>query len=417
MQPVQPNKPKTLKNQFILPDLIPAVNRHPKSRPPDPVIIRMPSVPPPKSATISPNKHITSGGNTSDVVDLCSSEDEAQDDKQSPVKNHLPQPFVLPPGISITKVNNSPGGMPCRLPHSRSNETPLEKNNNRSRSVSQWLASAVSGPLPMLRFMGQHNPTIKQEPSRCDIASAASSMDTSLPFVTPLKLGKLPAEKREQMKQSLLKIQQKEKKSPTSNVEQSSPPPLAKKTQGPNEVDPLQCSPLSQPSVSPNKDLSRLLSNECEELNQKGVNSLLFSSQRLTRRKRANESEFYSCDEEDSLSDGPSKKARKSELSPSSCLTPQRHPVRGGNSYSSVIEVDVGGADNEICDSSRASSFGSLTPDSKIPRKRNELVRLLNDECKELRRNGLEDLSFEASPNQRVTRCRTKSQPLVSGKR
>ncbi|KAI9564070.1 hypothetical protein GHT06_007808 [Daphnia sinensis] len=410
MQAVQPNKANTAKNQFILPDLIPVVNRHPKNRPPDPVIIRMPSIP-------SPNKSAISTGNITDVVDLCSSEDEALDDSHPPVASRVSQPFVLPPGISITKVKNPPSGMSCRPLDSKSDGKALEKNNNRSRSVSQWLASAVSGPLPILRCMGQRNSTMKQEPALYDMVSPSSSADTSLPIVTPLKLGKLPAEKREQMKQSLLKIQQKEKKSPQSNAEQASPLFSAKKIQALGEVDPLQCSPLLGSSSSPNKDLSRLLSDECKEMKHKGLGDLFFSNQRQTRRKRATESEFYSCGEEDSLSDGPSKRARKLEHSPSSSLTPERNLVRDSNSYSSVMEVNLIGPDNEICDSSRASSFGSLTPDSKVPRKRSELIRLLNDECKELRRNGLEDLSLEASPNQRVTRCRTKSQPLLSGKR
>lgn len=416
MQAVQPNKSNTAKNQLILPDLIPVVNRHPKNRSPDPVIIRMPSIPSPKSVKVSLNKSATSTGNITDVVDLCSSEDEARDDQPPSVTSRVSQPFVLPPGISITKVKNPPSEMPCLLPDSQSVGKVLEKNNNRSRSVSQWLASAVSSPLPNLRCMGQRNPTVKQEPSRY-MVSPSSSADTSLPIVTPLKLGKLPAEKREQMKQSLLKIQQKEKKSPQSNAEQTNPPFSAKKIQALGEVDPLQCPPLLENSPSPNKDLSRLLSDECKELKHKGLGGLSSSNQRLTRRKRATESEFYSCGEEDSLSDGPSKRARKLEQSPSSTLTPERNSVRDSNSYSSVMEVNLIGPDNEICDSSRASSFGSLTPDSKIPRKRSELIRLLNDECKELRRKGLEDLSLEASPNQRVTRCRTKSQPLVSGKR
>ncbi len=126
-------------------------------------------------------------------------------------------------------------------------------------------------------------------------------------------------------------------------------------------------------------------------------------------------------DEEDPLSDGPSKKVRLLDQSSSSiCLAPQAKLIRGSENYSSAIEVDVGGPDNEMF--SRASSFGSLIPKSRLPRKRKrvgrkELFQLLKDECKELRRKGLEDLSFEANSNHRVTRCRPKSQPLMSGKR
>jgi hypothetical protein len=264
--------------------------------------------------------------------------------------------------------------------------------------------------------MGQHQQAIKKDLARSGALDVCSA-DSSLPIVTPLKLAKLPAEKREQMKQSLLKIQKKEKKSPTSNSDSSSSPTQIKTIQTTSDVtDPLQLSPLPRSSVSPKKEFSPPLSDESEELKHKGLSGLLFSNQRNTRRKREKEPDFHSSDEEDSLSDGPSKKARLLDQSSSSnCLAPQAKLIRGSENYSSVIEVDVGGPDNDMF--SRASSFGSLTPESRLPRKRQELFRLLNDECKELRRKGLEDLSFEANSNHRVTRCRTKSQPLMSGKR
>ena len=272
--------------------------------------------------------------------------------------------------------------------------------------------------------MGQPQAVIKKELSRSDVALGVSSGDSSLPIVTPLKLGKLPAEKREQMKQSLLKIQKKEKKSPSSNNEISSPPMTINAIQTTSDgIDPLQLSPLPRSSASPKNNLSPFLSEERKELkNKRLITDFLFSNQRSTGRKREKEPDFHSYDEEDSLSDCPNKKARKLDQSPSSiCSVPQGQLVRGSDNYSSIIEVDLGGPDNEISDSSRANSFGSLTPESKLPKKRtlqrNELMFLLNDECKELRRKGLEDLSFEANSNQRITRCRTKSQPLMSGKR
>lgn len=414
---MQPVKPKPTKNQFILPDLIPVINRHSKTRSVDPVIIQMPSVSSPRSVAASPRTQMTSSGSITDIVDLCSSEDEVDDgDQRQGSKDVLSNSLVLPPGISITKIKKTSSGAQCHLPNSRPNETVSEKNNNRSRSVAQWLASAATAPLPVLTFMGQHQQAIKKDLARSGALDVCSA-DSSLPIVTPLKLAKLPAEKREQMKQSLLKIQKKEKKSPTSNSDSSSPPTQIKTIQTTSDVtDPLQLSPLPRSSVSPKKEFSPPLSDECEELKHKGLSGLLFSNQRNTRRKREKEPDFHSSDEEDSLSDGPSKKARLLDQSSSSnCLAPQAKLIRGSENYSSVIEVDVGGPDNDMF--SRASSFGSLTPESRLPRKRQELFRLLNDECKELRRKGLEDLSFEANSNHRVTRCRTKSQPLMSGKR
>lgn len=423
MQTMQSAKSKPTKNQFILPDLIPVVNRHSRTRSTDPVVIRMPSMSSPKSVAASSCIQTTSSGNTADIVDLCSSEEEVDNDEPGK-KNVLPKTLVLPPGISITKVKKTSSGAQYQLPNSRSSETPFEKNNNRSRSVSQWLATATTVPLPVLTFMGQPQAVIKKELSRSDVALGVSSGDSSLPIVTPLKLGKLPAEKREQMKQSLLKIQKKEKKSPSSNNEISSPPTPINTIQTTSDgIDPLQLSPLPRSSASPKNNLSPFLSEERNELkNKRLITDFLFSNQRSTGRKREKEPDFHSYDEEDSLSDCPNKKARKLDQSPSSiCLVPQGQLVRGSDNYSSIIEVDLGGPDNEISDSSRANSFGSLTPESKLPKKRtlqrNELMFLLNDECKELRRKGLEDLSFEANSNQRITRCRTKSQPLVSGKR
>ena len=82
------------------------------------------------------------------------------------------------------------------------------------------------------------------------------------------------------------------------------------------------------------------------------------------------------------------------------------------NDYSAVIEVDLAGPESVGCgDSSRASSCSSSTPDGQRRRARGkELTRLLGDECKELRRKGLGNLTHS---DQRVTRCRTKSAPVI----
>jgi hypothetical protein len=111
MQPVQPVKPKPTKNQFILPDLIPVINRHSKTRSVDPVIIQMPSVSSPRSVAASPRTQMTSSGSITDIVDLCSSEDEVDDgDQRQGSKDVLSNSLVLPPGISITKIKKTSSG-------------------------------------------------------------------------------------------------------------------------------------------------------------------------------------------------------------------------------------------------------------------------------------------------------------------
>lgn len=417
MQTMQSVKPKPTNNQFILPDLIPVINKNAKTLSTDPVIIRMSAPQSPRSMASSSSQQAPTRANIADLIDLCSSDDEADEPKISTKVGTHSKPLNIPAGISITKIQKTPSGANCETPFrpqvkssERPKVKPTESNNNRSRCVSSWLESSL-GSLPVLKFMGQHPLTIKTEQVR-NAVGPASSADSSLPIVTPIKLGKLPAEKREQMKQSLLKIQQKEGKSPPS-PEKGTP---SKTTQANSDVleDPLQLSPSLQTAFSSSKDVSRLLGDECKELKHKGLSDLLISSQRLTRRKRTKEPDFYSCDEEDYLSDGPNKKTKLDQSPSSTC---QESKMNFNDNYSTVIEVDVGGADAEAHDSSRSSSFGSLTPDSKRPRKRSELFKLLKDECKELRRKGLGDLSFEANSNQRITRCRTKSLPIVANKR
>lgn len=415
MQTMQSVRPKPMNSQFILPDLIPLINKNQKSRPPDPVIIRMPSLQSPKSVGSSSSYKVTSNASFADVVDLCSSEDEGDDQRESVGMLAHSKSLVIPPGISITKVKRVADGVVCQPSASRQERNPTENNNNRSRSLTQLVETTVGGSLPVLKFMGQHPPTMKKEPIR--IAAAPSMLiDSSLPIVTPLKLGKLPAEKREQMKQSLLKIQQKEKKSPSSG-DIGSPSPSKETQSNSDMVDPLQLSPSLGTTFSPNRDLSRLLRDECKELKHKGLSALLFSNQRQTRRKRVKESAFCSFEEEDYLSDGPSKRTRLDQSPLLRSTRDIRANFDGNDNYSTVIEVDVCGPDNETHESSRASSYGSLTPDGKNSRKRNELINLLKDECKELRRKGLEELSFDADSNQRITRCRTKSLPMLANKR
>ena len=426
MQTMQSVKPNHSKCQSPLPDLIPIVNKNSNTRPPHPVILNMSPLQSPRSVASSPKFaasstkiQMSSRVIPADFVDLCSSDEDESNDVKRPTSSVLlkNQPLVLPPGISITKVNRSPNGVDCHLRHSRLKDTSTENNNNKARRVAQWINSSVAGSPPELKFMGQHQLTIKKETPRIAVVPDAPLAHFSQNVVKPLKIGALlnTAEKREQMKQSLLKIQQQEGKS-TSNVEESTPANAILPSRS-DEFDPLQLSPSLHTAFHSNKDRSQILSDECKELKPTGFSDGTFSKQQDTRRKRPIESEFYSCEEGDSSSDGPNKKNLKLDPSPSS--TSRNHPGNNGASdnYSTVIEVDLGGPDTENRDSSRSSSFGSLTPDNRNLRKRNELIRLLNDECKELRRKGLEDLSVDGDSNQRITRCRTKSLPLMTNKR
>ncbi len=423
MQTMQSVKINPSKSQSTLPDLIPINNKNSKTQP-YPVILKMPSFQsPPRSITLIP-KSVTSSSkvqmfskvNTSDIVDLCSSEDESDDEKRPTSSRVLSKSLVIPPGISITKVNRTPTAVHCDHQNSRPKVTSPENNNNRARRVSQWLNS-TGGNLPELKFMGQHELTIKKDVTRSIIVPDALLADSSSPIVQPLKIGKLPVEKREQMKQSLLKIQQQEGMTTVTAEENSPLEANAVQPSGSDEFDPLLLPSSLEIVSSPKKHLSQLLSDNCKEVKQTGLSDLLFPIQQQTQRKRSKEPDFYSCDEDDYLSDGPSKKIIKLDRPPSSTSRNAKESYGDRDSYSTVIEVDLEGPDTENRDSSRASSFGSLTPDNRNPRKRNELIRLLNDECKELRRKGLEDLSIEPDSNQRITRCRTKSLPLVTNKR
>lgn len=394
MQTMQSAKPT-----FILPDVIPVINNR-KSFSSDPVIIRMPPVKTTKATAPTP---LPPRSRTAEVIDLCSSEDDEEEEKGITIPL-LPKPVILPPGISITKVNRPSSDSRCGLNNSRPKGVSHERNNNSSRSISQWLESV--GPPPALKLIGQRQLTVKREPMFNGAVSSVLATDASLPIVTPLKLAKLSPEKREQMKQSLLKIQKKEGKSLSETDADS----LSITVHCNSEIaDPLQLTS----ALGPRRDGSRLLVDEYKEVKQKGLKKFIVSSEALTLRKRLKE-EFYNCDEEDL--NGPSKKMPKLDHS-SSNRQISLDNASSGDDYSTVIEVDVGGPGSETRDSSRASSIGSLTPDNRHSRKTKELSQLLNDECKELRRNGLEHLSFEAASNQRITRCRTKSLPLTANKR
>jgi len=173
------------------------------------------------------------------------------------------------------------------------------------------------------------------------------------------------------MRQSWLKIQKAEAKSPPSSVAE----------------------------MNVNKDLTKLLADECKELRHQGLEDLLCSNQRVTRRKR----------DEDNRSRTRSGKVRKMEDFQLPFPARFQQSLEYGKDEDekdndiSVIEVDVAGPDTSleerVEDSSRASSDESLQSAGR--RRRTELFHLLRDECKELRDKGLENLTHSG---QRVTR-------------
>lgn len=414
MQTMQTAKAKPVNNQFTLPDLIPVLNRHPKPRSTDPLIIQMASTASTKTPIGSPLSYKPfSRSVTTDIVDLCSSEDEADDKREASSSHTPPKRLVLPPGISITKVNRSPAQKDQSSPPTE--KRLAENNNSPSRSIAQWLKSAT---LPVLRLMGHHSLGVKKDVVQTPTDHSPHLIDSTLPIVTPLKLGKLPPEKREQMKQSLLKIQQKEGKSPSSSAEKSQPTSLREAHLSVIDVSDSEVLPSTGSDLGgPSKNPLSLVKDECSDLKRNDESDSLSSNQqRLGRRKRETEIEFYSCDEDDPLSEGPSKKAPRLDAS----LSMGCREVRSSSDtvkFPAVIEVDVAGPYNGTLDGSRASSFGSLTPDRRQLRKK-EVDLLKGDECKELKRKGLGDISFEEDPNRRrpITRCRTKTLPIAVNK-
>ena len=414
---------------FILPDLIP-VNRNCKPRPPEPVVIRMPSILPANTAITSLQPAKTSMPSRKNVVlvDLVSSGDDVKPEgvMEQAIEATLPPSFIIPPGISITKVEPKAKSSPVSGSRDRKVEVsrPAEQNNNRPRNVSEWIKSAATlGSTievttrntdlpPALKFMGPNSRIqINSETSITPRTSLTAVMaDDPAPIVTPLKLAKLPAAKREQMKQSLLKIQQKEGKSPSKS------PPLPAAVSTPRKEPPVALPPAEElvqlsavTTPSSKRDLNNILSDECKELKDKGLGDLLHSGQRITRRKRLKEDE----NEDNEVSTGESQPSAKiPKIKEEPLAVPQLDEDDDDDDYPAVIEVDLAGpgSDVEGVDSSKDGSSRSLTPDSHGRRRMRELSQLLSDECKELRRKGLENLTHS---NQRVTRCRTKSAPVA----
>ncbi len=434
-------------NQFTLPDLIPVQQTpRPIARPSNPVVIQMPT-----SIRSVPTVHQPRRSNCKDVIDLCSSDEEDMNPKHNAIIGAaLSKPIILPAGISITHIKKDPSVNRCTAPSypstprpaaAKSHPTPhppparpaaakfqqashpptprpaaasFQQVNNSPLKISTMIGSTSVTKIspPTLTFKGQQNNFAQS--NAIPIARTVPpilAMDPSSPIVTPLKLGKLPMEKREQMKQSLLKIQQQEGKTPPSSSEKTTPSPTTNALRI-EKVDGAvpKTSPLSSLPIVSNKDVSKTVVNPCKESKPKGLTTLHYSEQRSALRKRSQDSDQFGHEEgdfESELSITPSRKIPKLDRR----LFPQREcegqrEDDGNDGFSTIIEVDVGGRDG-----SRASSLGSLTPDSRSKQKKTELSRLLEDECKELRRKGLEELPYS---DQRITRCRTRSLPLAA---
>lgn len=343
------------------------------------------------TVTISRSLPPTSISIGTDIIDLCSSEDdEPTEEEKATVGAMLAKPLFLPPGVTITKIERKiPAMNPHTSPNSSSNSTDHERNNNRPRSISVQCAepaSTLRSPPPILKFMGHHHRVQSKESRATDPFPAFIS--NSFHSIAPFKLGKLPVEKREQMKQSLLKIQQKEAKTLPSATEKSC-------------VGELHNFPLTNnpPSALPS----------CEEEQHLGVGRMLFPDDRFFCRKRTKDMEKGSVNSE---LISPQEPFRKHPKLDDSTIVRERAGIRDDSP--TIIEVDVAFHDRENRGDSPMSAFGSITPDSRNGKRSRELMSLLNDECKELKQMGLEDMPLF---NQRVTRCRTKSLPMMANRR
>ena len=343
------------------------------------------------------------------IVNLCSSEDEQENEED--VNPNTPNSLFLLPGTSVTiKVRDKNSGNGASSNHVSKNSRPTERNNNRSQKNSHWMASTSTLATPLaLEVLEQNKRYVKPESPPSITLTPVLLADCSLPIVTPLKLGKFPAEKLEQMKQSLLKIQQEEGKSPNASQQEKIVASLKEKAVDTETKDETNHFSFASANRCINKDVSNLLADECKELRHKGLEGLLVSNQRVTRRKRTGD---MNCDDEIKSGLGSCKIPNLDRVrSPSATLRQLRSDPEDGDNFSRIIEVDLAGPDGQEdhMDSSTASSHGSLTPDSRSRRKKTEVSRLLEDECKELRNKGLENLK---DSRQRITRCRTQSLPL-----
>jgi len=278
--------------------------------------------------------------------------------------------------------------------------------NNSPLKISTMIGSASVSKIssPTLTFEGQQNKLA--QPTAFPIAR----LDPSSPTVTPRKLGKLPMKKREQMKQSMLKIQQQERKIPLWSSEKTTHSPKNAIRSKKHEGAIPKTFPLSSLLSVSNEDVSKMVVNACKEPKQKEITMLHYSEQRSALRKRYQDCDHFGLEDHDFESElpiNPSQKTPKLDRS----IFPQRkcegqRKEDGNDDFSTIIiEVDVGGDDE-----SRANSIGSLTPHSRSKKKKTEVSRLLEDECKELRRNGLEESPYS---DQRITRGRKRILPLA----
>jgi hypothetical protein len=343
--------------------------------------------------TLSRSLPPTSISCDSGVIDLCSSEDDEEptEEEKAAVGAMLAKPLFLPPGVTITKIERKTIEVNPR-PISSLNLSRHERNNNRPRGISIQLvesASTLRSPPPALKFMGQHHRAVDKNETRGVVPFPALTSN-SIHSIAPFKHGKLPIEKREQMKQSLLKIQQKEAKTLPSNTD--------------------NCCVTTDNSSFPTTDIPSLVHPPaCGEERQFRVGRFLFSGERLFARKRTKDMESIGVRGELISPQEPFRKVPK--LDPPT-IRRERATIRDDSP--TVIEVDVALHDRENRGDSPGSSFGSVTPDSRNGKRSRELSSLLNDECKELKQMGLEDMPLF---DQRVTRCRTKSLPMIANRR
>ena len=390
MQTMQSVKPKPARNDFVLPDLIPVVNRQPKIRSPQPVVINMPTFQKPKTVVSSPSVTVSASLRMPEIVDLCSSDDEGSDIEQGTViSTGEDKPLVVPPGISVTKINRTP---PSNFrARSSSLGGRAEQNNNRAASRTPTLPK---GPPPSLKFMGHLKKELVSDNRKLFISN-----DVSIQTVTPLSIGKMSQEKREKMKQSLMKIQKKESKAPPVSTGETS----QENSASPSSV-------ASRNVKKPSKQAANLIESK-EPRSAPQRKSL--PNQEAVRRKRTGEADGVGEETREGAVGPPSKKVPKLDAEDHLSAADQAETQASEKPIPPLMEVDMSSSD-ETRVSSRSSCFGS--PEGRNGRKRNELSLLLDDECKELKRKGLESLPSDELSTQRITRCRTKSLPQASSR-
>ena len=265
------------------------------------------------------SNYLTNRKETFDDFSVADDVENIYDEKSVVGAKLCRSPFSIPPTVTISESKSQAEGKRQKtvlIPFSSQNGmVDLHRNEQRQIVPTEVTKSAIKNPAALKGKDDLQN--YLGEKKHVNLIPSLSLTSYPVCSVAPLNLGKLPVEKRKQMKQSLIQIKIKE-------IEET-------------------------PNV-------------------------LLSSKKAKY-------------------EGDTLKNPKQDVSTS------RHKESGTSTQAHPLEVGVLHPDREnqekVPSKRRSSGRGNL-----------EISNLLNDECKELRRRGLEDILLS---NQRVTRCRTKS--------